>query len=129
MEIKGGIAKNERKKAKIGFSHCQKGEPANLLSRGSSTGANLEEQTADQPSLNLTLGKAFLSAHDPKLQKRTWTDVMEEFASRGKPQTQERKRRLITTKPFQLLQGKKLVETTSDDLLAVMSNCSEDNRE
>ena len=38
----------------------------------------------EQPGLNLALAKAYLSGVDPQLPKRTWEDVMEEFAKRDR---------------------------------------------
>lgn len=72
------------------------------------------------PSLNLALGLAYLSAHDSNLSARTWGDVMERFCKRGKPQTQVRHRRAVQSRPMQYLKSKKLIETTSEDFLHAM---------
>ncbi len=73
-----------------------------------------------RPELSLALGRAYLKVHDPDMAKRTWADVMEEQAKRGADTTQERCRREIKTKPFDLIRNKPLVETTAGDLLAVI---------
>jgi hypothetical protein len=40
-----------------------------------------------QPFISLAIGKAYLSAHDPKLVQRHWSFVMEVFIQRGKKHT------------------------------------------
>lgn len=77
-------------------------------------------QAVEQPSLNLALGRAFLSAHDREMPQRTWGQVMEELCSRGKTSTRERNCRAMASKPFRLLLGRKIVETTAADFLEVL---------
>lgn len=77
-------------------------------------------QAAAQPVLGFALAKAYLSAQDPQIVERTWDDVMREFCTRGKPQTQLWRKRATRTKPFEMLRHKKLVETTADDFFAVL---------
>jgi hypothetical protein len=72
------------------------------------------------PTLNLAMAKVYLSAHDAKMLERTWQDVMHEFCSRGKPQTQERRRRVARRGPECHLRNLKLVETKAEDLLGVL---------
>ena len=43
-----------------------------------------------QPTLNLALGRAYLSAHDPRLCTRTWQAVMDEMTRHGLSTTQTR---------------------------------------
>jgi len=72
------------------------------------------------PTLNVVMAKAYLSAHDPKMLERTWQDVMDEFCSRGKQQTQEHRLRVAQRRPQNLLRNLKLIETKADDLLSVL---------
>jgi integrase len=72
------------------------------------------------PTLNIVMAKAYLSAHDPKMLERTWQDVMNEFCSRGKQQTQEHRLLVAKRTPQNLLRNLKLVETKADDLLSVL---------
>lgn len=81
----------------------------------------MRNQAVAQPSLNLALGKAFLSAHDQQMPKRTWGAVMDEFCRHGKPTTQERSRRAVSSKALRFLRDRKVVETTADDFLAVIN--------
>lgn len=71
-------------------------------------------------ALNLQLGKIYLAGHDPKLTTRTWAEVMNQLASHGKEESQTRCRREMDSKAFRLIRDKKIVETTSDDLRAVL---------
>ena len=72
-----------------------------------------------QPSLNLALGRAYLSAHDPRLCTRTWQAVMDEMATHGKPATHKRCKRAMRSRAFDPIREKPLVETTADDILPI----------
>jgi hypothetical protein len=37
-----------------------------------------------QPTLNLSIARAYLAAHDPKMSQRTWQAVMNEMATHGR---------------------------------------------
>ena len=67
-------------------------------------------EAARSPMLNVAMAKVYLSAHDPKMLERTWQDVMNEFCSRGKQQTQEDRRRVAMRRPQNLLRNLKLAE-------------------
>lgn len=73
-----------------------------------------------QPALNLRLGQTYLSAHDPKLVERTWQAVMDEMATHGLQSTQTRCKRAFISKAYDRIRRKALVETTGDDLLAII---------
>jgi hypothetical protein len=79
-----------------------------------------KSEVAQRPQLGLVLAKAYLAAYDPRLLDRTWAMVMEEFCSKGRISTQTRGRRAIRHRAFDLIRQRKLVETTADDLRAVM---------
>jgi hypothetical protein len=72
------------------------------------------------PHLGIALAKAYLSALDPQMVKRTWSQVMEQFKSNGKASTQIRSERAFDSKAFDLLRNKLLIETNSEDFLAVL---------
>ena len=72
-----------------------------------------------QPALNLALGRAYLSAHDPRLCTRTWQAVMDEMATHGKPATHKRCKRAMRSRAFDPIREKPLVETTADDILPI----------
>lgn len=72
------------------------------------------------PSMGVALAKAYLSTRDAMIGDRTWQDVIDQFCSRGKPQTQADRGRVGRTKPFNLIRRRKLLETTADDFLEVL---------
>lgn len=72
------------------------------------------------PHLGVALAKAYLSALDPQMVKRTWSQVMEQFQSNGKASTQVRSERAFDSKAFDPLRNKLLIETNSEDFLAVL---------
>ena len=77
------------------------------------------EATAN-PQINVALARVYLSANDPRMLARTWEEVIEEFCSRGKPQTQSFRRRKVRHRAFEAIRRKPLVETTADDFLSVL---------
>lgn len=73
-----------------------------------------------QPTLNLALARAYLSAHDPKMVTRRWQEVMDLMATKGKEVTQTRCAGEMRTKPFDRIRNKSLHETNAEDFLAVL---------
>ena len=79
-----------------------------------------------EPTLNLNLARAYLAAHDPRMAKRTWQAVMNEMATHGIPSTQARCARGFRSKAYDPIRNKPLVQTTGEDLLAIVhanGNC------
>jgi integrase len=72
-----------------------------------------------QPTLNLHLARAYLTASDPAFIERTWQTVMEQLQSRGKDSSRERYASVFKSPSFNGLRNKKLLETTADDFFAV----------
>lgn len=68
------------------------------------------------------MAKAYLSAQDPNMLTRTWEEVMNRFCSRGLPRTQDRRHRTMSSKPFELIRRRKLLETTAEDFLNVLNS-------
>lgn len=81
---------------------------------------NAMNESQRQPILNLSLARTYLAAHDPKMITRTWRHVMTEMATHGIPSTQERCSRAFCSKAYDSLRHKPLVQTTAEDLLAVL---------
>lgn len=71
-------------------------------------------------SVHLALGRVYLTAADPKLLERTWSLVIDEFCARGRESTQRRRRRDLGSVVFDPIRNQRLVETTADDLRAVL---------
>jgi hypothetical protein len=82
---------------------------------------NAKNDTARQPQLNLALAKVYLTGHDTRLVKRTWAEVMEASIQPGlRDSSIRRLRRAYRNRAFDCIRTKPLVETTAEDLLAVM---------
>lgn len=73
-----------------------------------------------QPTLNLQLARAYLTATDPAYMTRTWQIVMDEIQTHGKESTQLRYIRGMKSHAFDRLRNKKLLETTAEDFLALL---------
>ena len=82
---------------------------------------NARNESSARPSIGLTMAKAYLSAQDPNMLTRTWEEVMNRFCSRGLPRTQDRRHRTMSSKPFELIKRRKLLETTAEDFLNVLN--------
>jgi len=87
---------------------------------------NAMNESHRQPTINLNLARAYLAAHDPKMAGRTWQAVMDEMSTHGIPSTQLRCARGFRSKAYDPIRNKPLVQTTGEDLLAVIhahGNC------
>jgi integrase len=87
---------------------------------------NAMNESHREPTLNLKLARAYLAAHDPRMAKRTWQAVMDEMATHGIPTTQLRCARGFRSKAYDPIRNKPLVQTTGENLLAVVhanGNC------
>src|SRR5260370_9814387 len=77
-------------------------------------------------TLNLNHARAYPGAHDPKMANRTWQAVMDEMATHGIATTQEGCARGFRSKAYDSIRNKPLVQTTGEDLLAIVhanGNC------
>lgn len=77
-------------------------------------------ETITQPALNTAIAKVYLSAQDPALVNRTWQDVIDAYIQQGKESSQDRSSRATRSKPFQIIRGLKIVETTQTHFEAVL---------
>jgi len=75
-----------------------------------------------QPTLNLQIARAYLTATDPAYFQRTWQTVMDEIQTHGKEPTRIRYVRGMKSRAFDGLRHKKLLETTAEDFLAIVKN-------
>jgi len=99
------------------------GQQSSLRTRSPSEASQLlqsKNQAAQSPLLNRELGRIYLSASDPALVQRTWAAVMREFASHGRPSTRIRYERAMRDPALKRIRHRAILETTSDDLLAVL---------
>jgi integrase len=81
-----------------------------------------KNQSVEQPMLNRTMAKAYLSAKSPELATRTWADVMEHYCKSGVESTLERKMRAFKSVPFQRLHKVLLLDTEADHFFAVLEH-------
>ena len=108
------------------FEDGQSGEQKSLGTQDKSEAVRLLEikrQSASNPAFNQLMLKTCLSFHDGLLAKRTWTEVMNQIQSHGKESTQSRCKIAVANKAFDRIRNKKLIETTSDDLLLILRGC------
>jgi len=77
-------------------------------------------QTKQATAINLELGKVYLRAADPQLAIRTWEVAIDELSQHGKESSQKRCRRELSSPPFNLIKNKPMIETTAEDLKAVL---------
>jgi integrase len=75
-----------------------------------------------QPMLNLHLARAYLTASDPAFVERTWQTVMDQLQARGKDSSRQRYANVFKSSAFDGLRNKRLMETTTDDFLAVFKD-------
>jgi len=80
---------------------------------------NARNEAQRQPTLNLHLARAYLTASDPAFMERNWQTVMEQLQSRGKETSRARYASVFKSPSFDGLRNKKLLETTADDFFAV----------
>ena len=73
------------------------------------------------PTLNLALGKVFLAARAIALPSRTWGDVMQRIGKKGRDSTQKRYDRAMKDPQISRLKNRRLIETTSEDLFALIA--------
>ena len=83
---------------------------------------NARNESFRQPILNLQIARAYLTASDPVYAQRTWQNVMEQIQANGKEATRIRYVRAMKSKALGGLRGKKLIETTALDFLAVLND-------
>jgi integrase len=83
---------------------------------------NASNEAHRQPVLNLHLARAYLTASDPAFVERTWQTVMEQLQARGQESSRERYASVFKSPFFDGLRNKKLMETTTDDFLAVFKD-------
>jgi integrase len=81
-----------------------------------------KNQSVEQPMLNRSMAKTYLSAKSPELMERTWEDVMDHYARSGIEATRDRKERAFRSQPFARLRKVKLLDTEADHIFAVLEH-------
>ena len=81
-----------------------------------------KNQAVEQPALNRSMAKAYLSGISPEFTTRTWTDVMDMYVRTGIESTRDRKERAFKSRPFALLRKVKIIDTEAIHLFAVLEH-------
>ena len=111
-----------------GVFHCQDNESGQESSlrtkdrRAAEKLLHVQNEAQRLPTLNLTMARAYLSAHDGNMSTRTWAAVMREMGTHGIESSQERCTRTFGSKAFDPIRHKPLVQTTAEDLLSIVHN-------
>ncbi len=79
-----------------------------------------KNQAFEQPALNISMAKAYLSVKTPEMAKRTWKEVMEEIEQGYQGPTLLRWRKVMISPPFQSLKKQPLLETEAHHFLKVL---------
>ncbi len=79
-----------------------------------------KNQAAIQPVFNLEMAKVYLTAHDPQFLERKWSLVSDTVQHSYEGSTKARWEKFIKSEPMALVLGKKLIQTTSSDFLAIL---------
>jgi integrase len=85
---------------------------------------NARNEGFRQPTLNLQIARAYLSASNPVTVQRTWQDVMDLISAKEKESSRTRYVRALKSKAFDRLRQKKVMETTAEDFIAVLGDGS-----
>lgn len=81
-----------------------------------------KNEAANNSKVTLAVGKAYLAVTDPEMLTRTWSEAIQFVVRRGGHNTQDRARRAYQSASFDRIRNKAILETTSADFLAVLSD-------
>lgn len=79
-----------------------------------------KNQAERQPALNLQIARAYLAGSDSGINTRTWLDALEHLVKMKRGANQERWRRAIPDKAFDLIRHLPIIETKAETLLKVL---------
>jgi integrase len=79
-----------------------------------------KNQSERQPVLNLQIAKAYLAGTDSGVSTRTWQDAMEILINNKHGSNQERWRRAVPDRAFDLIRHRTIIETKGELLLKVL---------
>ena len=81
---------------------------------------DIKNEAVRHVGMNLQIAQVYLQHSDPEMATRTWNEVIERIILTKKGTTQDRWRCASKDKAFDLIRHRKVVETTSDQFLAVL---------
>jgi hypothetical protein len=76
-----------------------------------------------QPVLNLQIARAYLTATDPEISKRTWQAAMDEMGKTKTGPTRIRHDRAMKDKAFDLIRNMAIIETRAEHFLKILQGC------
>jgi integrase len=79
-----------------------------------------KNQAERQPALNLQIARAYLAGSDSGINTRTWLDALNHLVKMKHGANQERWRRAIPDKAFDLIRHLPIIETKAETLLKVL---------
>ena len=82
---------------------------------------NAKNESVRQPALNLQLARTYLTAADPKVQKRTWKDALDTLISTKRGATQDRWIRAGRDKALAPLMTRSLLETHAEHVITALN--------
>ncbi|MEO6054203.1 MAG: tyrosine-type recombinase/integrase [Chthoniobacterales bacterium] len=68
----------------------------------------------------MSIARAYLAAHDPKMTTRSWREVMEEMQQHGIEVTRKRCAGSFRSRAYDSIRDKMVVETTAEDFLTIV---------
>jgi len=81
-----------------------------------------KNEAAEQPAFNREMAKVYLRAQDPVFCGRTWQDVATLIDTAYEGATKKRFAKFVKSAPMGALRKIRLVDTTADDMLAVLTH-------
>lgn len=81
-----------------------------------------KNEAAEQPAFNREMAKVYLRAQDPVFCGRTWQDVATLIDTAYEGATKKRFAKFVKSAPMSALRKIRLVDTTADDMLAVLTH-------
>jgi integrase len=79
-----------------------------------------KNEAHQQPLINLQIARAYLTASDPQIAKRTWNDVMQAMVEQRSGKNRERWKRAVLDQAFDSLRPLLLLETRPEHFLRAL---------
>lgn len=114
-----------RKKGVFYAQDCSTGARTSLGTKDRCEAQKLlqaKNESVEQPAFNLEIAKVYLRSKDPAFCKRTWDDVAALIDAAYMGATKKRFAKFVKSAPMTLLRQIKLVDTTADDMLGVLTH-------
>ena len=115
---------------RTGVFYCEDtttGKQTSLRTKDQSEALTLlhaKNESMRQPVLNRQIARAYLTASDPQIAKRTWQNVMDEIPKLERGSTRERWNTAIKSKAFDSIRNVPILETQAEHFLRVLEGAS-----